>query len=472
MKIFLRCLAAVVAAVFSTSPVAAQDGFPDAGWNGDGKVLISVVNHVASGYRLAAQPDGRLVLAGFCSTTTGTTYAPCLSRLLATGEIDLSFGPNLNGAFSFDEFDGYPDRTLLGSILLRSDGGFAMAGTSYVPAGSGSGLVGIGNVTQLTSSGRIVLGPSGERARLISLSANPSFPDTYIQGGALLPDGRLILAGSAPRASQVENMDFAIARLNADLSFDTTFNATGPLPGVQHAAFDIAGAGFDSADAVVVQADGKLVAAGIVEANANAREIGVVRLTPDGSLDASFGNNGRVSFDLGGSAECRLGGLTLDGQQRIVLTGSRESDSTTGSTDSFVARLRADNGAFDTSFNGIGYRILALSTAGSFDDGLGGVITQPDGKILAVGYTTVGDVMRATVAIRLLANGNDDPAFGAGGVAVSAFSPTDRSQGLSDVILTPGNRLFSVGSSGPDSSASSIGVMRLTYDDIFGDGFE
>jgi uncharacterized delta-60 repeat protein len=52
------------------------------------------------------------------------------------------------------------------------------------------------------------------------------------------------------------------------------------------------------ASAVVLQPDGKIVAAGTTIAN-NSDDFALARYNTDGSLDASFGNGGIVATDFG-----------------------------------------------------------------------------------------------------------------------------------------------------------------------------
>src|SRR5215208_8212246 len=62
--------------------------------------------------------------------------------------------------------------------------------------------------------------------------------------------------------------------------------------------------GYESAHAVAVQPDGKLVVAGFAgqsDAPSVFGDICVVRYTPDGSLDTGFGSGGKVLLDFGGT---------------------------------------------------------------------------------------------------------------------------------------------------------------------------
>src|SRR5262245_30370099 len=59
-------------------------------------------------------------------------------------------------------------------------------------------------------------------------------------------------------------------------------------------AFDVGGDKYDGANAVAVQADGKVVVVGTVQVSNQGSDIGVVRYKRDGSVDRTFGQNGRV----------------------------------------------------------------------------------------------------------------------------------------------------------------------------------
>src|SRR4051812_49371010 len=96
------------------------------------------------------------------------------------------------------------------------------------------------------------------------------------------PDGKLVLVGSAIGAGG--NSDFAITRLNADGSLDTTFGTAG----VRIVPFDRGGGASgnndDVASGVAIQPDGKIVVAGLASGN----QIALARLLPNGEFDRTF----------------------------------------------------------------------------------------------------------------------------------------------------------------------------------------
>jgi uncharacterized delta-60 repeat protein len=131
------------------------------------------------------------------------------------------------------------------------------------------------------------------------------------QAGAsalVLQDGKLVAAGFGWNGSTV---DFALARHRQDGSLDRTFGTGGRV------TTDF-GAG-SQATALVVQADGKLVAAGTVS-NDTGGDFALARYRLDGTLDPAFGTGGKVTTDFG-RGEDRAEALVAQGD-RLVAAGT------------------------------------------------------------------------------------------------------------------------------------------------------
>src|SRR5690606_24978253 len=125
-----------------------------------------------------------------------------------------------------------------------------------------------------------------------------------------------------------------------------------------------------SAEAVVVyQSDGKIVAAGRAENTVD--DGAVARYNPDGSLDTSFGTEGRVQFAFAGG---QITSAAVDGSGRIVLGGQRDGD--------FVALRLTAAGALDASF-GLGG--VATVDMGSTSDIAFGIAIDASGHIVLGG---------------------------------------------------------------------------------------
>jgi uncharacterized delta-60 repeat protein len=130
---------------------------------------------------------------------------------------------------------------------------------------------------------------------------------------AVVQDGKVVAAGFAVVGATV---DFALARYHRDGALDRSFGTGGRV------TTDFGGG--DQAQALVVQADGKLVAAGFTNAGAG-EDFALARYRPNGTLDPTFGTGGKVTTDFAGG-EDRAEALVVQGG-RLVAAGSTISAS-------------------------------------------------------------------------------------------------------------------------------------------------
>lgn len=265
---------------------------------------------------------------------------------------------------------------------------------------------------------------------------------------ALQPDGKIVLAGST--GDGVSN-HFAVARLNADGSLDTTFDGDGKL------VLDLGA--HDEATAVLVQPDGKLVVAGFTDAGA--ADFAVVRLTADGSLDPTFSGDGKATADFVGEDLARGAALQPDG--KVVLAGS----STAGAQlNAAVARFTTD-GSLDATFDSDGLRLVSLDPG---SDEATAILVQPDGRIVVAGTNDV-----VFLAARLLGDGALDATFDGDGVASIPFVSAQGQAFASarSATLQDDGKIVLAGrvTVGPESD---FAVARLnpsgSLDPTFGDG--
>ena len=231
------------------------------------------------------------------------------------------------------------------------------------------------------------------------------------------PDGKLVLVGSTSTGGG----DFAIARLNADGTPDTTFSGDGK----QTVNFG----GVDNALGVAIQPDGKIVVAGT---GGGGDDMVVARLNADGSPDTSFSPPDGLAFvNFGGNDAANAMALQPDG--KIVLVGSTDA---VGSGDFAVARLNAD-GTPDTSFSGDGKLTAGFNAA---NETAVGVVVQQNGKIAVLGN---GDANTDFVVARYLPDGSVDTGFGTGGAVAVDFGGGEFD---GDLALQPDGKLVLVGS--------------------------
>src|SRR5207237_6442009 len=129
--------------------------------------------------------------------------------------------------------------------------------------------------------------------------------------------------------------NFALARLNTNLTLDTSFDGDGKLE------TDFGNSTFDAATDVVVQPDGRIVAVG--QTDINFIDFAVARYNPNGSLDASFGGgDGKLNIDFNAWGDvCSAVALQPDG--KIILAGTADlSRNVSG----FAVVKLTSNGAF------------------------------------------------------------------------------------------------------------------------------
>lgn len=212
---------------------------------------------------------------------------------------------------------------------------------------------------------------------------------------------------------------------------DTTFGqggmATVPIPG---------SSSVESANAVALQSDGKAVVVGTADNN-----IGLMRLNTDGSLDTTFGFNGKVATTPGvGSAVA----LQTDG--KIVVAGNSGGNF-------FVARYLT-TGDLDTSFGDGG------STVGGFADFALAVAIQQDGKIVAAGRVQ-GSSETDFLVVRLNSDGSFDSTFGAGGRVTTDFpGPNGSFDAANAVTIQSDGDILVAGVTNSQSTGDTFAVAR------------
>lgn len=187
-------------------------------------------------------------------------------------------------------------------------------------------------------------------------------------------------------------------------ALDPTFNPQGPIAGVVSTAVS---EGRDLAQAVVVQPDNKIVAAGLAF-NGLIDVIALVRYNNDGSLDSSFGDNGIVLTETSNGNSYAYS-VTLDAENRILITGSAQSEK--GNYDFIVARYNT-NGSLDKTFGNNG--IVLTDFEDRFDQA-NKILVQPDNKILVVGLARPAEGNPALALARFNNDGSLDTSFGQGG---------------------------------------------------------
>ena len=261
-------------------------------------------------YTVAVQADQKIVIGGSFTTVSGTARAQ-LARLDANGALDTGFAPSLSDDVS--------------CLAVQSDGRILIGGTYHLK--------------RLNTNGTL------------DGTFNNAIHGTgfyYINAIAAQPDGKIVVGSFAD----------GIIRLNANGSTDAAFN-----PNANSSAYKI-----------VVQPDGKILAAGYFSTIGGTARNGFARLNANGTLDTAFNPAPDSSvFDVA---------LQADG--KMLVGGSFTSIG--GAPRSNAARLSA-NGTLDATF-------LA-----NLNGAVGSLAMQADGKVFINGsFGSVGGLTRNQLA--------------------------------------------------------------------------
>ncbi len=347
--------------------------FDGPGTPGNGKFLMSVAGSVsASANAVAVQPDGKILVAGTC------TDKFCIARLNDNGTFDTTFtGIGGASAGQFALTIGTATDTLT-AMALQPDGRIVLAG--YCDDGTSSSQTQF-CIARLTTSGDFdaafdgppPVSPANGRFLLPRVGTNTALPERA-NAVALRANGRILLAGRCANGGLM----FCLAQLNTSGTFDTTFD--GPTgTGNGKVVLEIGGSGFpNTATSIAFQADDSIVLAGIC-----GLVTCVVRTTPNGVLDASFGGNVPGGLYVPGVADSGIqvpsplqGAVAFDG--RILAAGPPFK----------ITRLNGD-GYPDRVFDGpppsTADGFVTLTIAASVQV-VQAMQLQPDGKILMAGY--------------------------------------------------------------------------------------
>jgi uncharacterized delta-60 repeat protein len=379
-----------------------------------GKVVTDLGPVAAGAYGVATLPDGKIVVAGETRETFADAHV-LLARYTADGSLDNGFGSGGSVTSTFGApFEG------ASALALQPDGKPVIAGRSGETVTGGDFLVARynpdGSLDSGFGQGGHVLtdfGSDADRARAV----------------AIQPDGKIVAVGQTTVGG---TNDFAVSRYGADGAADAGFGVGGKV--VTSFGPDSG----DSAAAVALQADGKIVVAGGSFAGATGR-FAIARYTASGALDTTFNGDGRLLFGVGSRSSAQAIAVQPDG--RIVVAGYGETSGIQGFA---LIRLTAD-GSIDSDFGAIG------TMFGTSDAFAVAVTIQQDGKIVAAGHTEAGGVPGDFAIARYRADGSSDTSFGTSGKLVTDFGGSDFATSMA---IQEDGRVVAAGSSDGDVALS------------------
>jgi uncharacterized delta-60 repeat protein len=349
------------------------DGSLDTTFNSAGSqpgiVTASIGTVDDAAYALAIQSDGKLVAAGYTNygTLLNPQYRIALVRFETNGDLDTSFGTN---GIVITSIRGIDDEAL--SLVVQSDGKLVIAGYSY------NGSTGVYEFSLVRYNMNGSPDPAFGTGGIVTTAIRgPASVDDKAFALAVQTDGKLVAAGYSYN-STTDAYEFALARYNdTDGSLDSPVFGTG---GVATTAIRGAASVDDVANALSIQSsDGKLVAAGkSFNSITGAYEFALARYDTDGTPDAGFGTGGSATTSIG-SIDDEANALAVQPDGKLVAAGYSD----TGSQFKFAVARYNTNGTLDTAFHSTG----KVTTAVGMNDAANAVAVQPDGKPVAAGYS-------------------------------------------------------------------------------------
>ncbi|HEY9692375.1 MAG TPA: DUF4347 domain-containing protein [Oculatellaceae cyanobacterium] len=341
---------------------------------GDGIVLTPLLSSNASSstnnLSLAIDGSGRIVVA--TNTYNNTNDNIIVVRYNSDGNLDTSF--DSDGITNNDLGNNSYDRAT--SLALQSDGNIVVVGSIYQNLNEDIAIVRyLGGVS--SGSGQLDASFGGGDGKV---TTDFGFYER-VEKLAVQSDGKLVVLASTSSGNN-------LIRYNLDGTIDTSFGGNG----------SIAYIGSNSiASGVAVQSDGKILFLGSNNTGGN-QDIVLERYNSNGSIDTTFGNNGKLLSDLGGSEYAKSLIVQTDG--KILVAGE-------SSGQVIIARYLS-SGAIDASFGfGTGKVTTTLPSA----DTTNYIALQADGKIVAVSRNFNNDI----VVSRINQDGSIDNNFGFNG---------------------------------------------------------
>ena len=324
--------------------------------------------------------------------------------------------------------------------------------------------------SRLVMSTSTALDPSFGTGGVVFGSASPS--DTNLSSAtavAVQSDGKIVEVGSVGTGTSIQNPGLAARRYNADGSVDTTFGTNGQVT-IPYAAYS--GQFSDPPKNVVIESNGDIVFAAIarpaligMSANFATYNSVVVRLAPTGQLDSTFGTDGEYVFPQDGPTVTNVA-VQADG--KVVAAGLTYNVS----APYFAVTRLTTAGALDTTYNGTGSATAPLQVAGqSSTPPVSGTFVAltltPAGQVLVGGSISYLELLNHTGFIDTTLS-----EFSTGGTLNSSFgtagqvSLTTAQAGLLDALAVQADGSIVVaGTTNYDTGTArlgSTGLIRLT----------
>jgi len=295
-----------------------KDGSPDTAFGSGGLVVTDFNGLSDRASAVLIQPDGKIVVTG--NATSGTLSLGDLDfaavRYLADGTLDPTFGSggkarlNVVGKSDFGT-----------TAALQADGKILVAGRVFSDSGTESDI----GVARFNADGTADTTFGANGVERVDFSFGGIVPATF-SGGladeaarlAVQTDGKIVIGGFTRVAGVYR---YALVRLLVDGSLDATFGTNGLV----NTPFTTEN---DFARSIALQADGKIMVAGQLAGSNPNPDVGVSRYTNVGALDTTFGTAGLARIDFFGGFDT-ANDVVIQPDGRIVVGGSARNGTAT-----------------------------------------------------------------------------------------------------------------------------------------------
>ena len=338
---------------------------------------------------ITVQSDGKIVLVGYKSPSDDISDNIYVCRLNTDGSLDNTFDSDGKLAINLSDED------IPIGVEIASDGKIIIGFETINGGNTDFGVLKLNDDGSLDNS----FGTNGITEVTIASAQRPE----YMHVDA---NDNIYLVGYENNTNN-PLYGFFVMKFTSSGSLDNSFSSDG--------YFEYSfGAQNDYAITVDTQSDGKLIVGGNYDVG-GVRDISVIRLNTNGTLDATFATAGEFIYTA--LPNVGIGGLKVLSDDRILVGSYSNND--------FLAIMLDEDGSLDNSFKSDGYETYDLGGT----DYCFNVIEDEDGRILLTGDSDVnGD--RDFAIIKINNVGELDLNFGSNGIKLVDFGGIDISNGI------------------------------------------
>lgn len=421
------------------------NGILDTTFDGDGKV-ITAFGAGTSGIAnfVTIHPDGKILVLG---TSGSTTTHLTLAKYNSNGSLDTSFD---NDGIATNTFSADDTSSSITSVLEQADGKFLVTTSAYQYGSYDQPNDFVTRRYNSDATTDVSFGINGK----VATAFQAGFSN--IENSVIQPDGKIVVVGYSHALSSDQN-EANIVRYQSNGAIDTAFGSTGKVTTV----FDSTN---DESNILLIQPDDKLIVIGTKRNHTDNgylfKDIALSRYNSDGSLDSSFGTEGKVVSVFVQNNINKISKAVLQPDNKIIISNTYYNLYGDDDLSHYELIQYTSNGVVDATFGTNGRVII--------DAEPNVILCLPDGKIITILLSYDSQNNAALVLKRYHNNGTTDSSFGNNGTA----SATGTFGGTVSAALQPDGKIV-VSYSSPDANeANGLTVKRFNANGSLDSSFE